>query len=658
MKKQMLALTVGVALLLALTTPALAAQNAPAGTVAPGQAVTADVLGLTAAAGGTVQLSAGNHVRWIDRVDLPAEVDDFYERLMEAADNDGVDDWLIDPAAYGETAAGIAGYRVAAASTVPGRLSQAEATAYLDYLWAALGAFDRDAPQVFWLSGTYTLLYAQSGGSTTFYLVLSSADGYSILDEGYSTAAQLRGAIAQRDRAVDAILADTVTTGEGEVLRYGAGAPRQENLRYFNAWLTLHNEYNTATGADPHYATECLSALTGSTGENGPVCEGYARAFKLLCDTVGIPCVLADGPSYNATGAAGGHMWNCVQMEDGGWYGVDVTWNDPVGGTQGAVSGLEREDYLLVGAQTVVGRMAFADSHVQENWVFEGGARYPNGPELSQTAYDPAGTPAPGYAVTVPQVDHGWVAASPSAAPAGATVTLTAYPDEGYMLSNLFVVDGQGERVEGVSHPDGGYTFAMPEGEVTVHAVFAPQGSDLPFRDVATVHWFYDEVRYVWDSGLMQGTGADTFGPDVTTTRAQLVTTLYRLAGQPAVAGANPFADAPAAWYADAVVWASQNGIVEGYSATQFGPEDVVTREQLAAILYRYAGYAGYDQTGLGSLAGFTDGGAVSGWARQAMTWAVGRGLIHGVGSLADPQGSATRAQLAAVLTRFCQAYP
>ena len=106
------------------------------------------------------------------------------------------------------------------------------------------------------------------------------------------------------------------------------------------------------------------------------------------------------------------------------------------------------------------------------------------------------------------------------------------------------------------------------------------------------------------------------------------------------------------------MAWASQNGIVEGYSATQFGPEDVVTREQLAAILYRYAGCAGYDQTGLGSLAGFADGGAVSGWARQAMTWAVGRGLIHGVGSLADPQGSATRAQLAAVLTRFCQAYP
>ncbi len=657
MKKQMLALSVGFALLLALSTPAMAAQAAPGETVAPGQVVTADVRGLAAAAGGTVQLAAGNHVRWIDRVDLPAEVDDFYARLVEAVDNDGVGDWLIDPATYGEMAEGVAGYRVAAALTVQGRLSQAEATAYLDNLWAALGAFDRDVPEVFWLSGTYTLFYVYSGGSTTFYLVLSSEDGYGILDRSYPTAAQLRAAISQRDQAVEAILAGTVTTGEGEVLHYDAGASRQANLRYFNAWLTLHNEYNTSAGADPFHATECLSALTGSTGEAGPVCEGYTRAFKLLCDTVGIPCVLVDGPAYNAAGVASGHMWNYVQMEDGGWYGVDVTWNDPVGGSPGAVSGLEREDYLLVGAQTVVGRLAFSDSHVEQNWVFEGGARYPNGPELSQTAYDPAGVAA-GYAVMVPQVDYGWVEASPALAPAGATVTLTAYPDEGYMLSSLFVVDGQGQRVEGVSHPDGRYTFAMPAVAVTVHAVFAPEGTDLPFRDVATVHWFYDEVRYVWDSGLMQGTGADTFGPDVTTTRAQLVTTLYRLAGQPAVAGANPFADATAAWYADAVAWASQNGIVEGYSATQFGPEDVVTREQLAAILYRYAGCAGYDQTGLGSLAGFADGGAVSGWARQAMTWAVGRGLIHGVGSLADPQGSATRAQLAAVITRFCQAYP
>ena len=174
-----------------------------------------------------------------------------------------------------------------------------------------------------------------------------------------------------------------------------------------------------------------------------------------------------------------------------------------------------------------------------------------------------------------------------------------------------------------------------------------------PFTDVAEGAYYDEAVAYVYERGLMQGTSETTFGPDVTTTRAQVVTILYRLAGSPAVTGDNPFTDATAGWYADAVMWASQNSIVNGYSDTVFGPEDTITREQLAAILYRYADGAGYDVTANGDLSGFDDAGSVSSWSVSALTWANGAGLIQGSNNQVNPQGSAIRAQLAVILMRF-----
>ena len=180
-----------------------------------------------------------------------------------------------------------------------------------------------------------------------------------------------------------------------------------------------------------------------------------------------------------------------------------------------------------------------------------------------------------------------------------------------------------------------------------------PELGSTPFTDVAEGAYYNEAVTYVYERGLMQGTSETTFGPDVTTTRAQVVTILYRLAGSPAVTGDNPFTDATAGWYADAVVWASQNSIVNGYSDTVFGPEDTITREQLAAILYRYADGAGYDVTASGDLSGFADAGSVSSWSAGALSWANGAGLIQGSNNQVNPQGSAIRAQLAVILMRF-----
>lgn len=180
--------------------------------------------------------------------------------------------------------------------------------------------------------------------------------------------------------------------------------------------------------------------------------------------------------------------------------------------------------------------------------------------------------------------------------------------------------------------------------------------SGLPFGDVKSADWFYNDVKYVYEKGMMAGTAADMFAPNATTTRAMIVTILYRLEGSPAVTGTGAFVDVPAGqWYTDAVNWAAANQIVKGTSATTFAPNDSITREQMAAILYRYAQYKGYDVTKRADLSGYSDNGQVSAYAKDALAWANAAKLINGVtNTTLAPQGNATRAQVSAILHRFC----
>lgn len=180
--------------------------------------------------------------------------------------------------------------------------------------------------------------------------------------------------------------------------------------------------------------------------------------------------------------------------------------------------------------------------------------------------------------------------------------------------------------------------------------------SKLPFSDVRIADWFYNDVKYVYKKGMMAGTAADVFAPNATTTRAMIVTILYRLEGSPAVTGTSAFVDVPAGqWYTDAVNWAAANQIVKGTSATTFAPNDSITREQMAAILYRYAQYKGYDVTKKADLSGYSDNSQVSAYAKDALAWANAAKLINGVtNTTLAPQGNATRAQVSAILHRFC----
>ena len=268
------------------------------------------------------------------------------------------------------------------------------------------------------------------------------------------------------------------------------------------------------------------------------------------------------------------------------------------------------------------------------------------------------------WSIRVERPAGGTLTASPTQAASGRTVTLTAVSDQGYVLKEVTAVTAAGKALSLTDKKNGTYTFVMPSAHVTVSAVFAPEAAPegegeeaLPFADVASGDWYAQAVAYVYRQGLMSGTAQDRFSPDLTTSRAMIVTILYRLAGSPAVTGGAAFTDvASGDWYAGGVAWASANGIVTGYGDGRFGPNDPITREQLAAILHRYAGFSGQSTAGRADLSGYTDAGQVSAYAADAMGWAVDRGLITGVSAhTLVPGGSATRAQAATILMRFCQ---
>ena len=186
-----------------------------------------------------------------------------------------------------------------------------------------------------------------------------------------------------------------------------------------------------------------------------------------------------------------------------------------------------------------------------------------------------------------------------------------------------------------------------------------PNTGANPFTDVSEKDWFYGDVMFVYENGLMLGTSKTLFSPHGTATRGMMATILWRMEGSPAPKGKNSFTDVEAGkWYADAITWTAENGIFAGYGKDKFGPDDPITREQLAAIFYRYADYKGYDLTVKGNLDKFKDADKITDYAKTAMQWAVGSGLVKGKsGNLLDPQGMATRAEIAAMLHRFIEKY-
>lgn len=262
------------------------------------------------------------------------------------------------------------------------------------------------------------------------------------------------------------------------------------------------------------------------------------------------------------------------------------------------------------------------------------------------------------YNVNVNAATNGAVAADKKTASKGTTVTVTASPSKGYVVDAVKVVDKDGKDVA-VTEKDGKYVFTMPASAVTVTGSFkaeTPAPVALPFTDVKSGNWFYDAVKYAYEQGLMTGTSATTFAPNGTMNRAMIVTVLYRLEKSPAVTGASKFTDVPAGqWYSDAVAWAAANKIVNGYDETTFGPMNAVTREQMAAILFRYEQVKGLENVTLEeNLNRFPDQNKISAYAIPALQWAVGQKIINGnADGTLDPTGTATRAQVAQIFTNL-----
>lgn len=321
--------------------------------------------------------------------------------------------------------------------------------------------------------------------------------------------------------------------------------------------------------------------------------------------------------------------------------GNAVTLTDNGNGTYSATLPNKTQTYTFIaaydGIQTIAPKTDFTTVKVQQR---------------SSGGGEPA---KPSFPVKISNSGDGVAKVDKSYASAGDKVTITVTPGRNATVQHITVTDEDGERLKLTENRDGTYSFTMPNGAANVYARFS--GSGLPFADVPSGSWYYDDIAYVYDAGLMTGLTATAFGPNLSTTRGMIVTILWRMENEPAAKHGCPFADVRrGSYYEQAIAWASENGIVTGFDASTFAPDRAITREQLAAILFRFAAYRGMDAVTLReNLSSFQDQAAISAYAVSALNWAVGEGLMQGTGDKLEPTGNATRAQVAAMLRRFMQ---
>ena len=279
------------------------------------------------------------------------------------------------------------------------------------------------------------------------------------------------------------------------------------------------------------------------------------------------------------------------------------------------------------------------------------------------TVSRPASSGPTRYPPILTEPIHGALSVSPTRPKRGDTVTITPVPDQGYQVEQVTVTQRDGTALPVTDHGNGTYTFSQPSGRVTITVTFSPLpcdgGDTCParvFSDLDPTQWYHEAIDYVLTHQLMAGVSQDRFAPQAVTTRAQAVTLLWRLEGCPAADTGLSYADvADTAWYREAVGWADAAGIAQGTSPTTFSPDAAVSREQMAVFFLRDAQYKGYDTTQTTDLSGYQDASQISGYARDAVAWAAEAGLLTGVSQdTLLPQGTATRAQTAAVLMRFC----
>lgn len=405
------------------------------------------------------------------------------------------------------------------------------------------------------------------------------------------------------------------------------------------------DETGTVTAVSAGTAT-----ITVKTEDGGKTAECKVTVESGSTPTVPVSSVSLNQTSMNLTAGSTGQLKATISPSNATSKGLNWTSSDPLVAT---VDGSGKVTAVKAGTATITvttqdgGKTATCTVTVTA--------------DSGNSGSGSGGSPS--YAVdTDARTDHGAVSVSPKQARSGQAVTITVQPDAGYQVSKVTVTRSNGTTVTVTDKGDGVYTFTMPSSKVTVDVTFVPVdtacdgGADCPsrdFTDLSTTAWYHEAVDYVLRNGIMGGYGGGLFGPNDTLSRAQLCQILYNREGRPTVTGSSPFTDvADTAWYADAVIWANANGIVGGYGGGLFGPNDPITREQLAAILWRYAGSPASDHT----LTDYTDADQVSIWAMDAMLWANENNILSGDGNgHLNPKGNATRAHVAQMIKNFIQ---
>lgn len=453
----------------------------------------------------------------------------------------------------------------------------------------------------------------------------------------------------------EAALPDLPTLEEG--LRFGDsavyGAPVVSASGYYSSGATLK-----MVGGKQGVSIPILKNETTKEGQVGTITVQYtSQNYELVTLAINLVAKNRTAPTFILTAdhdtlSGGGKVTLTLErgnLPDGAVVTVSgtdeagnpVTLTDNGDGTYSATLPNKTQTYTFIaaydGSQTIAPKTDIATVKVQQR---------------SSGGGEPA---KPSFPVKISNSGDGVAKVDKSYASAGAKVTITVTPGRNATVQRITVTDEDGERLKLTENRDGTYSFTMPNGAANVYARFS--GSGLPFADVPSGSWYYDDVAYVYDTGLMTGLTATTFGPNLSTTRGMIVTILWRMENEPAAKHGCPFADVRrGSYYEQAIAWASENGIVTGFDASTFAPDRAITREQLAAILFRFAAYRGMDAVTLReNLSSFQDQAAISAYAVSALNWAVGEGLMQGTGDKLEPTGNATRAQVAAMLRRFIQ---
>ena len=459
-------------------------------------------------------------------------------------------------------------------------------------------------------------------------------------------------AAAQEPDPVYVALGDSITSGYG----LSAQAESFPVLLAGERGLTVYN-----WGAPGATAGDVLAALKGLSAEESQILSGAA----LVTLTVG------GNDLMDA-------LYGYLVKEYNAAYSTSLTARELLSALMGAGQGVSQMEVLSFAAEKVVG---FAGSAEAAGALTQFAADFagvlttlrqlaPEAEIVMATQYNPyrflaASLAATSYGEMAENISgafeagvqalNGQITAIAAQGGCGVADVYTAFAGAQRNPCNASLSLMSDPPVNLDFHPNAyGHTLIAQ----TIGAVTTVTGKvDLPFADVPDGAWYEEAVAYVYANGLMAGTGSTTFAPGATTTRGMIVTILYRLEGEPAVTAGSSFTDVGSgAWYADAVAWAAANSIVGGYGGGKFGPEDNITREQMAAILYRYAQYKGYDVS-VGedtNILSYVDADQMSEYAIPALQWACGAGLLSGKGGgVLDPAGTATRAEVATILMRF-----